>query len=196
MAGLSADNFYSLLGAIADLLSPKAANAEIIPQTNTAKQLLDKALSTSGQTGEAVRQLHARPEKVYLTDQPDVPMRLGQPALGRFLPRFFSRDYQITLNRPLAEAVGDNMVDTLAHESGHGLAQIAGIGGSRQPTGFGIIDMFAGQRLPKSENEAVADLLAGLRGNTLVSREQVTPRERDALKRIRQRLGLADLAGF
>lgn len=142
------------------------ANAEMIPQTPGAQQALDLGLKAGGQQGAIIRQLNSLPDKVYVTDKPDVFSMMSQASTkngldGLFRPDLLDKGYSIYLrpDQTLAEKV-----NTLAHESGHGVAQIAGVGGYNQPTGIGMLDMFAnlnGGRIDKPTNETLADALAG-----------------------------------
>lgn len=142
------------------------ANAEMIPQTPTAQTAVELGLKAGGQAGDVIRQLNSLPNKVYVTDKPDVFFKASAAGTkngldGLFRPDLTDTGYTITLRpgMPLAD-----QVNTLAHESGHGVAQIAGVGGQYQPTGIGALDMFAnlnGGRLDKATNETLADALAG-----------------------------------
>lgn len=141
------------------------ANAEMIPQTPGAQTALDLGLKAGGDQGAIIRQLNSLPDKVYVTDKPDVFSKLSEMNTKNGLDGLFRPNlgtgYSIYLrpDQPLAQKV-----NTLAHESGHGVAQIAGVGGYNQPTGIGLVDAIAtlgSQRLPKAQNETLADALAG-----------------------------------
>src|SRR5690242_2777964 len=142
------------------------AHAEMIPQTPAAQQIVDLGRKAGGQAGDIIRQLDSLPNKVYVTDKPDAFFKASEAGTrngldGLFRPDLTDTGYTITLKPGMPLAQG---INTLAHESGHGVAQIAGVGGYRQPTGIAAIDMFAnlnGGRIPKDQNETLADALAG-----------------------------------
>lgn len=160
-----------LVQFLIQLLTPNEARAEIIPQTPGSKQMLQQGLQTPGQGGDIIRALHALPQKVNLTDQPGWMEKLagaGSGLLGLFRPNM-GTGYNMYVGGPQAhqqQGLGlDQVLQTLAHESGHGVAQIAGVGGVKQPTGIGAIDMLAnvpGKRLAVGPNEWLADALAGI----------------------------------
>ena len=139
------------------------ANAEMIPQTPTAQQAVDLGLKAGGQNGAIIRQLNSLPDKVYVTDKPDIFFKASELSTkngldGLFRPDALDSGYTISLKpgMPLGQQIA-----TLAHESGHGVAQIAGVGGYN-PTGIGVVDMLANNwRLPNKVNENLADSLAG-----------------------------------
>lgn len=165
-------------------LTPNEANAEIIPQTPGAQQLMDRGMADKGKRGETIRALHAQPEKFYLSDQPDIPMKLqnwmygtgGPGDTGAFRPNFATPGYQINVNTPRIEGVYRNMakptrqdqqLNTLAHEAGHGLAQVTRQGGVQQ-SGMPIVDalktgiMGPSFRIPRDANESLANAIAGI----------------------------------
>jgi hypothetical protein len=108
--------------------------------------------------GQVIRDLHARPEKVYVSDD------LKRLDADAEFKKGLGRSYKIQLNAGNIKDLDPSYVNqVLAHESGHGLANVTGVGGPRQPTGIGLVDMFAGHgdRMPRNLNEGVADALAG-----------------------------------
>ena len=167
-------DFNDFLNGLLDALGPSSAQAEMIPETPGAKAALEAALSDPTEKGAAVRALHARPEKVAVTDNPDLASRM-MGTMGRFNPALTGKaDYRINLSpeviKYVAKVTGkDEMLNTLSHESGHGLGQISGLTGSREPVsravpGSGVMNFLAnimGLRVPQNVNEGVADYLSG-----------------------------------
>jgi hypothetical protein len=142
----------------------------MIPQTPSAKVVVERGLADPGPQGQVIRDLHARPEKVYVTDKAGPLEKLagsnGDNLLGLFRPNM-GKDYTLFINSKAHEKLPkEELINTLAHESGHGMAQVTGIGGVRQPTGIGLIDMLAngvlGGRVEAGLNEDLADSLSGL----------------------------------
>lgn len=173
-----------IMDTVLGWLTPNEANAEIIPQTPGAKELMDKGMALPDKRGEAIRSLHAQKEKFYLSDQPDLPMKLqnfvfgtgGPGDTGAFRPNFVTPGYQINVNTPRLEGVHRNLakparedqkLNTFAHEAGHGLAQVTHQGGVQQ-SGMPIIDaLMTGIRgpqfrIPRDQNESLANAVAGI----------------------------------
>jgi hypothetical protein len=136
--------------------------------------MVERGLAAEGPQGDAIRALHALPQKVYVTDQPSglldkgMAKMHGDNLLGLFRPRM-GTGYSLLVNTDAHKNLGltdKDILATLAHESGHGLAQIAGVGGVRQPMGIGVVDMLAngvlGNRLPNDVNESLADAIGGI----------------------------------
>lgn len=167
---------------------------ELIPTTPGAQDLLNRGLTFPGQAGDAIRLLHAQPEKVYLSDYADPLQRardwlfgLGSQGgtMGSFMPNLTGQGYNMYMNVPKFEVRDRNLarpareselMKTFGHESGHGLAQITGKGGTiDEPTGSaiartiglmgrGVVEAFGGPsslRIDRSRNEALADAISG-----------------------------------
>jgi hypothetical protein len=155
-------------------MPPGVAHAEMIPQTQGARIAIERGLADQGPQGQTIRELHARPEKVYVTDKPNgildriAVAQHGDNLLGLFHQKP-GRDYKIFVNEDAHKRLGlsdKDRLETLAHESGHALAQVTGVGGLSAPTGIGALDMFLGSsRLGLEHNESLADALAGIPRN-------------------------------
>ena len=184
-----------LVQFLIQLLTPNEASAEILPQTPGSRQMLQQGLQTPGQGGDIIRALHALPQKVNLTDERGWSEKLSgvgstspKAGLGLFRPNLGPGGYNMYVGSPqVHQRQGlnlDEVIRTLAHESGHGVAQIAGIGGVKQPTGIGAIDMFAnvpGKRLAVGPNEWLADVLAGI-----VPKAQAAPETQNQMEQVMQ----------
>lgn len=104
----------------------------------------------------AVRALHARPEKIRLITSFREAARLEQflfrrrgDDLGWFRDNYFTKGYTMLVNLESHESFSsirrhEEVLNTFAHESGHGLAILAGF------------------NLKGDLDEEVADLLAGI----------------------------------
>ena len=169
-------DFNNIIQLLLQALTPNEAGAEMIPTSPYTQQLLQQGLQTPGKQGDIIRQAHARPEKAYLTEKPSLlQILLGSGTLGNYTTSPMGKQ-QIQLNKPLIDFMSQRTgtpqdVKTLAHESGHFVAQNQGIGGNIAPTGINPLDYLiramlfpTGRdlRLPTSQNESLADQLAGL----------------------------------
>lgn len=173
----------SIVQFLLQAITPSSAYAEFIPQTPGAQQMLQQGLKTPGQGGDIIRALQALPQKVNLTDQPGWAEKLsgaGSGLLGLFRPNL-GTGYNMYVGGPQAHQQQnlspEEVIRTFAHESGHGVAQIAGVGGVRQPTGIGAIDMLAnipGQRIGRGPNEWLADALSGISSKSMQPPETQT----------------------
>jgi len=169
---------------LVDAVTPNEVGAEMIPQTPGAKAAVDQALAMGGPGGDVVRALHARPEKINVTDQPDLGMKLFMTTLGRTKQDLTSPDYTMRLNPDLIDHFSKrgkaSAEGTVAHEAGHIASNLAGIGGTYQPTGIGLVNRFSGWRLPKDMDEDLADAVVGNISPTKGS--ELEKKTRDVLK--------------
>jgi len=182
-------NLQAIIQFLMQAITPSEAGAEIIPQDPRAAALLKQGLQMPGQMGKTVQALHARPEKVGLSTEPNAAMQLdnflkglaGKTDLGAFNPNMLQGGYQINLNTPASDWRNRNLAQaaqqaellrTLAHESGHGLLQTSGQGGLKEPTSIPLINTLSqmiglwlpgepARRLPAQKNEAMADAVSG-----------------------------------
>jgi hypothetical protein len=169
-------NLQAIVQFLMQALSPSEASAEMIPTSPYTKDLLQKGLQTPGKQGDIIRQAHARPEKVNITDDRTLLQALlGQMTMGNYTTGPMGGQ-NIQLNRPLLDLMSqrtgkEQAIPTLAHEAGHFVAQNQGQGGNIAPTGIAPLDYIlrallapVGQdlRLPVQQNEALANKLAGL----------------------------------
>lgn len=166
----------AILQFLMQAITPNEAGAELIPTSPSTNALLQRGLQTPGKQGDIIRQAHARPEKATITDSRTLLQALlGQNTLGNFTQGPMGGQ-NIQLNKPLLDLMGKRTgksedIKTLAHESGHMVAQNTGQGGNITPTGVAPLDYLIralifptgkDMRLPTQQNEALADNLAGL----------------------------------
>lgn len=179
----------AILQFLMQAVTPNEASAEIIPQDPRASKLLEQGLQAPGQMGNVIRALQARPEKVGLSTQPNPAMKVdnffkgyaGKTDIGSFNPNMLKSGYQINMNSPVIDWRNRNMAQpaqqaellrTLAHESGHGMLQVTGQGGLKEPTNIPLINTLSqmiglalpgepSRRLPSGKNESMADAVSG-----------------------------------